>query len=73
MVDLLVLCLGWWYIQSIAKEVRFVHNKHRGIAQNISGGEADSKTDQDFTFGEIYESLPPVRMRGFLPMQIAHP
>jgi hypothetical protein len=73
MVDLLVLCLGWWHVQRIAKEVRFVQNKNRGIAQNISGGEEDSKADRDFTCGEIYESLPPVRMRGFSPTQTAHP
>jgi len=24
MVDLLVLCLGWWYVQRIAKEVLYV-------------------------------------------------
>jgi hypothetical protein len=27
MADLLVLCLGWWFVPNINKEVRFVHKK----------------------------------------------
>jgi len=46
---------------------------NRGLAQNLSGGDADSQADQDFTFGEIYESLPRVRISGSSPMKTAHP
>jgi hypothetical protein len=44
-----------------------------GISQNHSTCDTGVLSDQDFTCGEIYESLHPVHIRGFSPMKTAHP
>jgi hypothetical protein len=44
-----------------------------GISDDICGCDTGLLSDQDFTSGEIYESLHPVQIRGFSPMETAHP